>query len=63
MVSMDNFGRCDSGKFEDANEYNVDDPDSKKVESDMVLAHDAEGYAAGTEVGPDFGCIHFVEKN
>ena len=34
----------------------------KIKDTDMVLYMDGESYSAELEVGEDFGCIHFEEK-
>ena len=53
-------GDCDSEKFVyDGMDTHFDkDPDD-----DMMQYFDYEGYSAGFYTGPEFGCIHFKEKN
>lgn len=50
-----NFGECSCDKF-------VYDSVWKDSETDTLYYWDAEGYRADFEVGENFGCIHFKQK-
>lgn len=53
----DGFGTCSSGKFEYNNCYRLIDADT-----DKLIYKDGDGYNAEPSTGPDFGCIHFQNK-
>lgn len=38
------------------------DANTVKTAVDKVTGWDYEGYKAGTNVGPEFGCIHWKQK-
>ena len=41
----------------------VDYPDSPTEDKDKLVVSDSERYHAYILTGPDFGCIHYKEKN
>ncbi len=53
------FGRCACSRKLHYDKYydNESPPDS-----DVLFYHDAERFQAELYVGPDFGCVHFVQK-
>ena len=63
--SWDKYGKCQSTKIlygeSDNRGYVVNDY-KKVTDTDMLIQIDGENYSADFEVGEDFGCIHFEEK-
>ena len=49
------YGKCKSNKLQYGSSYD-------EKETDKLLYEDSESYKAYLEVGQDFGCIHFKEK-
>lgn len=52
------YGVCECNKFI----YGSSCDENIVKNTDQLLYEDSEGYAAGFEVGQDFGCIHFKER-
>ena len=52
-VEKQTLGHWESGKIQYSSEFGV---------TDSLFYGDAEDYSAYHMVGPDFGCIHFKEK-
>ena len=48
---VDAFGHCSCEKF-------IEYDGSDAFPRDALIYWDSEGYSAGFETGPDFGCVH-----
>lgn len=56
--SNNKYGLCKSNKFI----YGDSSDDNNKSKSDKLFYMDYEWYDASVEVGENFGCIHFKQK-
>lgn len=56
IVSNTKYGKCKSDKLQYGSSWD------EKKETDKLLYEDSDSYQAFLEVGEDFGCIHFKEK-
>ena len=57
------FGRCmNETKLDYGSSYDNKSYSNTIITPDMLLYEDYERYSASLEVGEDFGCIHFENK-
>ena len=59
-VDLNGFGHCKCNKFQYMNAYKTPDDSYPK---DGLIYVDGDGFAADPLVGPEFGCIHFHERD
>lgn len=60
--SNNKYGQCKSDKFIYGDSFD-DNDDNNESKSNKLFYMDYEWYNAYIEVGENFGCVHFLEKD